>query len=103
MDDFKIEVKKLPRSEASIEVSFPFELLAPYRPKAIGYFNEHLDLPGFRQGKIPEKIIIEKVGELKLAEEMLEYLIAGRYPEIIGKAKINALGQPTISVRKLAP
>lgn len=102
-----MEVKTLPDSEAEILVEIPFEKLENYKQKALAHLKEHANIPGFRTGKVPEKMILEKVGEAGLLEEASELLIKEAYPpiirELIDEKKLDIIGEPRVAVTKLAP
>ena len=96
-------LKPLPESEVEMTGDIPFEALAPYRAKALAHIAEHMELPGFRPGKVPQEMALKKAGELPVLEEALELFIKDFYPELITERKVEALGRPDIRVTKLAP
>ncbi len=61
------------------------------------------ELPGFRKGKVPKDMFIEKVGELTILEEGAEKAIADAYPEMIADKKFMPVSRPTIKITKIAP
>src|SRR3989344_91893 len=93
----------LPHSEVEMVGDIPFEALAPYRAKALAHIAEHMELPGFRPGKVPQEMALKKAGELPVLEEALELFIKDFYPELITERKVEAVGRPDIRVTKLAP
>ena len=96
-------LKPLPESEVEMTGDIPFEALAPYRAKALAHIAEHMELPGFRPGKVPQEMALKKAGELPVLEEALELFIKDFYPELITERKVEAVGRPDIRVTKLAP
>ncbi|MEK7669337.1 MAG: trigger factor, partial [Patescibacteria group bacterium] len=72
------------------------------RKKAVGLYGESLEISGFRKGHIPENIIIEKVGEAKILEEATDILLREHFSKIIEQEKLDIVGQPKISITKLA-
>lgn len=100
---YDVKIKKLPKSEAELEVSLPAEFLVNARKKAISIFSASLELSGFRKGHIPENIVIEKIGEGRLLEEAADILLKEHFPKIIAQEKLDIIGQPKIAVTKLAP
>ncbi len=98
----KTEIKKLPKSQVEILGTIESEEFESFRGKALKHLGEHADLPGFRKGHVPEKVIETSAGEMTILEEMAEIAIESRYPEIIVGNKIDAIGHPTISILKLA-
>ena len=85
-----------------MEVSLPADFLVFARKKAVGLYGESLEISGFRKGHIPENIIIEKVGEAKILEEATDILLREHFSKIIEQEKLDIVGQPKISITKLA-
>lgn len=98
----KIEINKLKNSEVEIIGSIPFEELNKHRGLAIKNLGANIKVDGFREGKVPEKILIEKLGEMAILNEMAELTLQLAYPEIIIKNKIDAISSPQVSITKLA-
>ncbi len=73
-----------------------------HRQEALGHLGERVNLPGFRKGHIPEKVLVERLGEMAVLEEMAERAIREAYPEIIVEHKIDAIDRPEISITKIA-
>ena len=68
----KIKTTKLPKSEVEIEGELPIEAFEAYFNKALKKLGENLKLDGFRTGKIPENVLLSKVPEIHVLEEMAE-------------------------------
>lgn len=95
-------IKHLPESEVELVGEVPFEAVAPYKDKALRHIAEHLELPGFRPGKVPLEMALRKVGELAVLEEAVELFVKDFYIELIQAHHIEAVGRPDIRVTKLA-
>lgn len=98
-----IATKKLDRSRVEITGSIPAEIWGAYRREALAYINKTISLDGFRKGMVPENILIAKVGESAVHEEMAEIALSKAYIQILIDQKIDAIGKPDIRVTKLAP
>jgi FKBP-type peptidyl-prolyl cis-trans isomerase (trigger factor) len=85
-----------------MEVSLPADFLVSARKKAVEMFSEELEVPGFRKGHVPEKIVIEKAGEGKILGAAADIILKDHFPKIIEQEKLDIIGQPKISVTKLA-
>lgn len=96
------ELKKLSGSEVSITGEIPMEQFANYRPQAIKNITEHIEIPGFRKGKVPENIIIQKFGEEKILYEMAELALEHTYPSLISEHSLEPLGRPNVRITKIA-
>ncbi|MFA6078831.1 MAG: trigger factor [Candidatus Omnitrophota bacterium] len=95
-------VKTLDKSRVEISGSIPAEVWEKFRKEAIKNINGSIDIDGFRKGMVPENILIAKVGESAIHEEMAEMAIAKAYMDILIDNKIDAIGRPQIQLTKLA-
>jgi trigger factor len=95
-------LKKLDKSRVEITGSLPVSSWETYRPKALKYINDTISIDGFRKGMVPENILIAKVGESAILEEMAELALSRAYLDILIDNKIDAIGKPEIRVTKLA-
>ncbi len=98
--DFK--VTKEAGSSVKIEGEIPFAKLEEYRGAAIKALGKNMKVDGFRAGHIPEKIVIERIGEMNILSEMAERAMAATYPEVIKTHKIEAIGYPDVQITKIA-
>ena len=98
----KITVKKLPKSEIEIEGEISSDIFESYFSKALKKIGENAELDGFRKGKVPENILISKVPEIQILEEMAEMALGDAYPKILEDEKIDAISRPEITITKLA-
>ncbi|MEK7213837.1 MAG: trigger factor [Patescibacteria group bacterium] len=97
-----ITVSKLEKSKVEIIGSIPADYFNFFRKQALQNINDEISLDGFRKGKVPENILISKVGEMSILEEMAELALSKAYPEIIANEKIDAIGKPEIHITKIA-
>ena len=97
-----VKITKLPHSEIEIEGELTAEDFASYRMKAIKSLNEALKVDGFRPGHIPEKVIIEKVGEEQILLDMAELALKEYYPKIVEENNLDVIGRPDINLTKVA-
>lgn len=90
-------------SEASIEVEVSWVDLQKARAKAFTEIQKNIALDGFRKGNAPEKLIVEKFGELYILGEGAELIIDETYSKLLEEHKLNTIGHPNVSIVKLAP
>lgn len=98
----KINIKKLPKSEVEIEGELEADIFESYFDKALEKIGANVELPGFRKGKVPQNVLLSKVPEMQILEEMAELALSEHYPKIIEEEKIDAIGRPDIAITKLA-
>ncbi|MFA6415884.1 MAG: trigger factor [Candidatus Paceibacterota bacterium] len=97
-----MKITKLPQSEVEIEGEISTEAFISYRSQALKSLNETLKIDGFRPGHIPEKVIIEKVGDEQVLLEMAEMAIKEYYPKIVEENNLDIIGRPNIQITKIA-
>lgn len=96
------DIKSLDKSRVEITASIAIDIWTKYRQKAIKYINESVSVDGFRKGMVPENILISKVGEMAVLEEIAEIAVSKAYVDILIDKKIDAISKPDIRVTKLA-
>jgi trigger factor len=97
-----VEVKKLEKSQVEVKASVPASVWEKFRGQAIKNINDSVTIDGFRKGQVPENILISKVGEAAILEEMAELAISKVYIDVVVDEKIDAIGRPHVQVTKLA-
>ena len=97
-----LEIKKLPDSEVEISGEIPAEKFNASWGKAVKEISSRTEIPGFRKGMTPEKILMEKIGEGEILEEAAQLTLQEAWPKILEEEKIEALGRPEIVITKLA-
>ncbi len=98
----KLTVKKLPGSMVEIEGELEAPIFEGFWDQALKKIGQHVEVAGFRKGKIPENILLSKVPEISILEEMAEMALGKYYGEILEQEKIDAIGRPEIAITKLA-
>jgi trigger factor len=97
-----LTTKKLDKSRLEISASIPTEVWEKFRVQALKNINETVKVDGFRPGMIPENILIGKVGEMPILEEMAELALSKAYVDIIVDGAIDAIGKPKVEITKIA-
>ncbi len=95
--------KELEGSEIELVGEVPAEAIIPYRDEALKHLAEHIEMPGFRPGKVPASIALQKVGEVGVLEEAVDHFVREFYPELVETLQLDVVGRPNIQITKLAP
>lgn len=103
--DFKkaFTVEKQEGSQVKITGEIPYAELLQERAGAIKALGKNVKIDGFREGKVPEAVLVKTIGEMAILAEMAERAIAHMYPHILEEHDIDAIGYPQISITKIAP
>jgi trigger factor len=92
----RTSVTELPESRVRIEVAIEPDVLAKRVDRAARTLAGELRLPGFRKGKVPAQLVIQRVGR----EAVVEQALRDSLPEWYEKALLET-GMPTIGDPKL--
>ncbi len=95
--------KKLPESQLEIAVEVAYDILAKHRVSALKKISSNVSIPGFRVGHVPEHIVVQKFGELAVLEEAAQGTIGDALSEIAKEKNISIVGEPHVSISKIAP
>lgn len=98
--DFSVET--LEQSQIKISGELPFSELAAHRSQAIKQLGKNIKIDGFREGNVPENMLVERIGEMAILTEMAERALAHAYPHILKAHELNVIGHPQIQITKLA-
>ena len=98
----KVDVKKLPKGEIEIIGSLPADALDKNWQKAVTEVSKHVKLDGFRDGKIPESILLKEVGDMVILDQAAELALREAYPSIIMDNNLEVIGTPRVQITKLA-
>jgi len=95
--------QNLPAGEIELEIEIPFDIVQGFRVDAVKEISNEIEVDGFRKGTVPEKIVVEKVGEMMVLEKSSYRAIYNIIPVVLATEKIEALTFPNITVTKIAP
>jgi trigger factor len=97
----KTDVEELSPTRVRFTIEVPFDELKPNLDRAYREVNRQVRVPGFRPGRVPPRVIDQRIGR----GAVLEQAVNDAVPELYGKAleehDIFALGQPAVEITKL--
>ena len=96
----KVKLEKQKNSRIKLEIKIEPEELVKYYRQAYEKLAASVEIPGFRAGKAPYKIIAAKVGYNKLLNEGLDLAVRESYQKAVAEQKISPLSYPEITVKK---
>ena len=99
----KSAVETLNPTRVRLTVEVPFEELKDSLDAAYKKINQQVTVKGFRQGKIPARVIDQRFGRGAVLEEAVNDALPKFYTEAVNEAEIDVLGQtllaPTLNER----
>jgi len=93
----KSALETLSPTRVKMTVEVPFEELKPSLDAAIKHIGEHIQVPGFRKGKVPARIIEQRVGRAAVLEEAVNNALPTFYGQALEENEVRPLGQPEIT------
>ncbi len=97
----KSTVESLSPTRVRLAVEVPFEELKPSLDAAYKKIGSQIRVPGFRPGKVPARIIDQRIGRGAVLEEAINEALPRVYTETVRENGIQPLGQPEIDVTNL--
>jgi len=101
-NEYNISKEELPESRRKIEGEIPWDQVAKHRESVMQDLQKEVNIDGFRKGNVPEDVIIDEVGEDQVLYGMAQRALQNIYPGLVAEHAPNAVGQPQISITKLA-
>ncbi len=92
----KITQEKLPASQVGLEIEIPAETSKQTYEKVVKQIARTTNIPGFRQGKVPRPILLQRLGHDRIKAAVLEELIQDSLKIAVEQESINSLGNYTL-------
>ena len=88
----KVKQEKLPGSQISLEIEISPEQSRQAYEQVITKFMRSANIPGFRKGKVPRQVILQRFGADQLKASALEDLVQKNFEAAVKQEDIEALG-----------
>ena len=95
-EKLKIKTTSLPKSRIAVELEIPAAKCQSSYEEAISRLSKSVKLPGFRKGKVPRAVIVQRIGIEQIKASALERLIDGIWKEAINTESIQPLCDPEV-------
>ena len=91
-----VKTRPLPQSRISIELDIPSTSCKSILDETINTISRSAKLPGFRSGKIPKQVLIQRIGLTQLYASALEKIIDKFWKEALKTESIEPLCEPEL-------
>ncbi|MBW4550500.1 MAG: trigger factor [Aphanocapsa sp. GSE-SYN-MK-11-07L] len=88
----KVTQEKLPDSQLGLEVEIPPELSQKIYDQVVNKFVRSADIPGFRKGKVPRQVVMQRLGPVRIKSAAVEELVQSSLEKAIAQEQIDTLG-----------
>ncbi len=88
-------------TRVKLTVEVPFEELKPSLDAAYKAIGNQIQVPGFRRGKVPSRIIDQRIGKGAVLQEAVNEALPRFYGQALEEHDVRPLGQPEVDVTQV--
>ncbi len=88
----KVTQEQLPDSQVGLQIEIPAEMSKQTYEKVLQKLIKTANIPGFRRGKVPRQIFLQRFGATQIKAAALEELVQNAVDEAIKQESIEAIG-----------
>jgi trigger factor len=92
----KVTQEKLPASKIGLKIEITPELTQQTYEKVIKNLASTVNIPGFRKGKVPKQVLLQRLGIARIKATALEELVQHSVQQALQQEAIKAIGQPQL-------
>lgn len=96
----KTPEKVLITENTKLELTIPWETVAPSFAAAVNKLSKKLKIDGFRAGRVPSDVAEKMLDPEQVIEESLQSVLPAIYGAELEKTKKQPLGHPSFSIQK---
>jgi trigger factor len=97
----KTDVEELSPTRVRLTIEVPFAELKPNLDQAYREVARQVRIPGFRPGRIPPRVIDQRVGRGAVLEQAVNDAVPQLYGKALAEHGVFALGQPELEITSL--
>ena len=97
----KVTAEKIDKHQVALAIEVPGEEVAKSFQKAYQRLANKVNIPGFRKGKVPRKILEMRLGADALKEEAFELLAGPAYQAALKQEDLDPVSRPDVEVGEL--
>src|SRR5947208_16077525 len=95
------DTKDLGDSRVRVDVEVAPDALEHELGSAARTIGRDLKIPGFRKGKVPAEVVMQRVGREAVLDEAVRRALPGWYEQAVADAGIAAVGDPQLDLPEL--
>lgn len=88
----KVAQEKLPASQVGLEIEIPPAMSHKAYEEVIRKFMRSANIPGFRKGKVPRQVVLQRFGSQQIKATVVEELIQDGLKQAMSQENIEAIG-----------
>ncbi|MBD2774584.1 trigger factor [Iningainema tapete] len=92
----KVTQEKLPKSQIGLSIEITPEVTKQRYEQVVKNLASSANIPGFRKGKVPRQILLQRYGMNRIKAAALEEIIQDGIEKALKQEEIQAIGQPQL-------
>ena len=97
----KSAVENLSPTRVKLTVEVPSEELQPHVDAALKSIGSQIQVPGFRAGKVPARIIEQRVGKGAVIQEAVNEALPEFFGKAVDETGVSPIGQPEVDITEV--
>ncbi|WP_068322697.1 trigger factor [Janibacter terrae] len=97
----KSAVENLSPTRVKLTVEVPSEELQPHVDAALKSIGSQIQVPGFRAGKVPARIIEQRVGKGAVLQEAVNEALPEFFGKAVDETGVSPIGQPEVDITQV--
>lgn len=97
----KSAVETINPTRVKLSIEAPYAELKPSIDQAYKTISGQVQVPGFRRGKVPARVIDQRVGRPAVMQEAVNNSLDGFYREAVSEHELKPLGTPEVEVEEI--
>ena len=97
----QVTAEKIDNHKVTMTMEIPQEEVKKAVEKAYNKLASQVNVPGFRKGKAPRKVLEARIGKEAIMDEVFEILATPAYSKALQEQKIDPIGRPEVEVVNL--
>src|SRR6266508_6867131 len=97
----KTSITELPESRVRVEAEIPAEEVERRMEATARQLAQNMRMPGFRKGKVPAPVVIQRVGREAVLDETVRGALGRWYLDALDAAGIHPVGDPNLDLGDL--
>jgi len=98
--NMQTQVEKLPKSSLNIKVTVPVDKVKETYELLVVKAVEETEVEGFRKGKAPKDMVLEKVGVSNLYGDLVNALLRTFYPQALKETSVSPVSNPKVEINQ---
>jgi trigger factor len=98
-----VATKELENRQAVLTATLDEEWLDPFMKTASRRLASRVEIPGFRKGKAPHRVVVSHMGREALVREVLEDLGQAAYEEAVQESGLEPIHLDDFEIAELEP